>query len=479
MTLPLLNRNLIKKDRLPEKVLQFGEGNFLRAFANWCIDTMNHKGLLNAGVVVVQPLPNGLIPILNEQEGLYTLYLNGIKNGEAVSEYQVVSCITRGINPYEAYSEYLKTAENSEMEFVISNTTEAGIAFKGEMPAENETPESFPGKLTAWLHHRFLHFNGDNKKGMTIIPCELINHNGKALKECILQYATLWKLGNGFESWINDACTFCNTLVDRIVPGYPASKAEALCNDLGYQDNLLVEGEQFHLWVIEAPDVVKERFPADNAGLNVIFTNDQAPYRSRKVRILNGAHTTMVPIGLLYGVSTVKEVMDDAFLLKFIKDTVDEEIIPTLSLDKEELSVFAADVLDRFRNPYIKHLLLSISLNSHSKYNTRIFPTVSQYLKQEGTLPKRLVLALAALIQLFRDKEGTFTNDLKDNNEVLELYKTFSINTSLEQVVTKVFALESIWGNNLNQTEGLKALTIKFLQLIDQKGIKKVIEEDL
>lgn len=479
MTLPQLNRKLIEKPLLPEKVLQFGEGNFLRAFANWCIDTMNHKGLLNAGVVVVQPLPNGLVPVLNEQEGLYTLYLNGIKKGEAVSEHQVISCITRGINPYEAYTEYLKTAENPEMQFVISNTTEAGIAFKGETPTESETPESFPGKLTAWLHHRFIHFNGDITKGMTIIPCELINHNGKALKECILKYANLWKLGGDFEKWINNACIFCNTLVDRIVPGYPASKAATLCEDLGYQDKLLVEGEQFHLWVIEAPDKVKEQFPADIAGLNVIFTDNQAPYRSRKVRILNGAHTTMVPIGLLYGVNTVKEVMDDAFLLRFIKDTIDKEIIPTLSLDKGELAIFAADVLDRFRNPYIKHLLLSISLNSHSKYNTRIFPTVYQYLQQEGTLPKRLVLALAALIQIFRDKEGKFTNDLKDNPDVLALYNSFNTETSLEQIVTKVFALESIWGDSLNKTEGLKALTIKFLGLINQKGIKKVIEEDI
>ncbi len=477
MKLQPLNRTLIQEDKKPEKILQFGEGNFLRAFANWCVDTINKKGLLNAGVVVVQPIPNGMVSVLNEQEGLYTLYLNGIKKGEPVSEHQVVTCINRGLNPYTEYEAYLKTAENPEMQMVISNTTEAGIAFKGEVPADGETPDSFPGKLTAWLHHRFKFFAGDESKGPTIIPCELINHNGKVLEDTILKYAALWQLGKDFENWIENACMFCNTLVDRIVPGYPKEKAAELCKDLGYEDKLLVEGEQFHLWVIEGPDEVKEKFPADIAGLNVVFTNNQAPYRSRKVRILNGAHTTMVPVGLLYGVETVKDVMDDALLYNFIRKTIFDEIIPTLDLDQSELVTFAEDVLDRFRNPYIKHMLLSISLNSHSKYLTRIFPSVEAYFKNEGKLPERLVFGLAAMIQLFRNVNGKLEGQLKDNAEVLELYQQLKTETDYEKIVEQVFAVESIWGGELDKLSTLKMQTATYLKAIDEKGMKTCLEE--
>ena len=477
MELQPLNRKIIKVEKKPEKILQFGEGNFLRAFVNWCVDTMNKKGLLNAGVVVVQPISNGMVPVLNEQEGLYTLYLNGIKKGEPVSEHQIINCINRGIDPYTNYTSYLKTAENPEMQWVFSNTTEAGIAFKGEQPKDGETPDSFPGKLTAWLHHRFTFFKGDESKGVTIIPCELINHNGHALKECILKYASLWKLKPDFSNWVENACIFCNTLVDRIVPGYPREKAAELCKDLGYEDKLLVEGEQFHLWVIEGPQEVKDKFPADIAGLNVIFTDNQAPYRSRKVRILNGAHTTMVPIGLLYGVETVKDVMDDALLFSFIRNTIFDEIIPTLDLEEKELENFAEDVLDRFRNPYIKHMLLSISLNSHSKYLTRIFPSVEAFVERKGELPNKLVFGLAALIQLFRDVDGKLEGQLKDNPEVLEAYQQLKPEKDHEKIVETVFAIESIWGGKLSTLDGLKSKTVHYLNAIDSKGVKACLSE--
>ncbi|MBT32450.1 MAG: altronate oxidoreductase [Thalassobius sp.] len=479
MALKRLNRSLVETNVLPEKVLQFGEGNFLRAFVNWCIETMNKKGLLNAGVVVVQPIEQGLVEMLNEQDGLYTLYLNGIKKGEAVSEHQVIDCITRGLNPYSQYAEYLKTAENPEMEFVISNTTEAGITFKGENPAAGETPESFPGKLTAWLKHRFEFFNGTADKGVTIIPCELINHNGKMLKENILKYAEHWQLSDDFKKWIEESCSFYNTLVDRIVPGYPREKAAELCEQLGYEDKLIVEGEQFHLWVIEGPETIKEKFPADIAGLNVIFTDNQAPYRSRKVRILNGAHTSMVPVGLLAGEETVKNVLDNKQLTHFVESAIFNEIVPTLDLNINELNTFANEVLDRFRNPYVKHFLLSISLNSHAKYNTRILPSVIEYQKRKGELPRRLVFALAALIQLFRDKDGKFGNSLNDDKEVLALYKDIKDNniTDYSTIVDKVFGLDSVWNGSLNQIEGLKEMVVGDLKAIDEKGINLALQE--
>ncbi|MEM1137829.1 MAG: tagaturonate reductase [Bacteroidota bacterium] len=479
MSLKRLDRTLLKKKPYPEKVLQFGEGNFLRAFVNWCIDTMNKKNLLNAGVVVVQPIENGLVDLLNEQEGLYTLYLNGIKNGEAVSEHQVIDCITRGINPYNEYQAFIQTAENPEMELIFSNTTEAGITFKGETPNDNETPISFPGKLTAWLHRRYCFFNGDTTKGLTIIPCELINYNGKILQEVILKYAELWKLGTDFTNWLQESCTFCNTLVDRIVPGYPKEKADKLCETLGYEDKLIVEGEQFHLWVIEVSQQVSNVFPADKAGLNVLFTDNQAPYRSRKVRILNGAHTAIVPVGLLFGIETVKNVLDNDHLSHFVKQAIFEEIIPTLDLPEDELTTFANEVLDRFRNPFIKHFLISISLNSHAKYNTRLLPSVLEYHNRKGKLPKKLVFALAALIQLFRDKEKKFAGLLKDDIEVLETYQQLKMieTDNYKEIVDKVFALDTIWGGKLNQLPKLSETTASYLEAINQKGINKVLEE--
>ncbi|MDF2615510.1 MAG: altronate oxidoreductase [Sedimentibacter sp.] len=464
-----------------EKVLQFGEGNFIRSFVDWMIDEMNKTGNFNGSVVVIQPRNNDSIKKLNEQNGLFTLYLNGIKNGEAISEHSIISSISRGINTYSDYDEFLKAAENPELRFIISNTTEAGIAYEEKDNLEDRPQSSFPGKLTALLYHRYKFFSGNKERGFIFLPCELIDKNGEKLKEVILKLARLWNLGEGFTEWINEGNTFCNTLVDRIVPGYPKDKIEKITKELGYEDKLLVEGEQFHLWVIEGPQWVKEEFPADKARLNVLFVNDLTPYRTRKVRILNGAHTSMVPVACLYGKNTVREAVEDAVIGKFIQDTIYTEIIPTLELSEKELNDFAHAVLDRFKNPFIDHYLMSISLNSMSKFKTRVLPSILQYQKIYDSLPKRLVFSLAALIAFYKGDRDGVQIDLKDDEETIALFKRLWANydgtkQGLENLVAKVLGYVKNWEMDLNEVDNLCRQVTDYLEVILEKGMQEAVK---
>lgn len=475
-----IDEGYIKKD-YTEKVLQFGEGNFIRSFVDWIIDEMNKTDNFNGSVVVIQPRNNERMKMLNEQNGLFTLYLNGIKNGEAISEHSIISSISRGINTYSDYDEFLKVAENPELRFITSNTTEAGIVYEEKDRIEDRPQNSFPGKLTSFLHHRYQIFNGNMKRGFIFLPCELIDKNGEKLKEIILKLAKLWNLDEGFIKWINEANTFCNTLVDRIVPGYPKDKIEEITKELGYEDKLLVEGEQFHLWVIEGPKWVKEEFPADKAGLNVLFVDDLTPYRTRKVRILNGAHTSMVPVSYLYGKDTVREAVEDTVLGKFIQDTIYDEIIPTLELSKKELQDFAQAVLDRFKNPFIKHYLMSISLNSISKFKTRVLPSILQYQKINNKLPNRLVFSLAALIAFYKGDRDGVVIDLKDEEDILTLFQNLwasydGSRQSLERIVEKVLGYEKNWEINLNKIDGLCQQVTDYLQVILEKGMQEAVK---
>ncbi|MBS4535628.1 tagaturonate reductase [Clostridium sp. D2Q-14] len=470
-----------EKKSYPEKVLQFGEGNFIRAFVDWMIADMNKTDNFNGSVVVIQPRKNNRVKILNEQDGLFTLYLNGIKKGEVISEYSVVDSISRGINTYSNYDEFLKIAENPELRFITSNTTEAGIVYEEKDRLEDRPQSSFPGKLTAFLYHRYQTFNGNVDKGFIFLPCELIDTNGAKLKEIILKLAKLWDLEEKFIEWINEANTFCNTLVDRIVPGYPKDKIEEITKKLGYKDKLVVEGEQFHLWVIQGPEWIKEEFPADKAGLNVLFTDDITPYRTRKVRILNGVHTSMVAISYLYGKNTVREAVEDPVVGKFIQDIVFEEIIPTLELPEKELEDFAQDVLDRFKNPFIKHYLMSISLNSMSKFKTRVLPSILQYQKINNRLPKRLVFSLSALITFYKGKRDNVKIDLQDSSDILSLYQNLWDNydgtrEGLEKVVERVLGYEKNWEMNLNDIDGLHRQTTDYLEMILEKGMKEAVQ---
>ncbi|MCK5440704.1 MAG: tagaturonate reductase [Maribacter sp.] len=471
-----LSRNTIATASYTERIVQFGEGNFLRAFANWMVHQMNRNAGFDAGVVVVQPIEQGLVKMLNDQGGLYTLYLNGIKDGKAISEHQVIDCIQRGINPYENFDAFIALAQNSDLRFVISNTTEAGIAHVATDKLSDTPQQSFPGKLTALLYKRFRFFGGASDKGLIVIPCELIDRNGDNLKKIILQYASEWNLEDAFTNWVNDDNIFCNTLVDRIVPGYPKDKMDTITEDLGYVDNLVVEGEQFHLWVIEGPKTVKEEFPSEECGLNVVFTDNMEPYRTRKVRILNGAHTTLVPVGYLYGIDKVRESLEDPVVGSFLKDAIFDEICPTLDLSDEELKQFSNDVLDRFRNPYLEHALMSISLNSISKYKTRVLPSVLEYVHRKNKLPKRLLFSLSALIAFYKGDRGGETIALKDNQEVLDFFTDQWSSNDPQTVVKNVLSKVDFWNTDLTKIAGLEDRVTANLENILDSGMTEALK---
>ncbi|WP_207497226.1 tagaturonate reductase [Aridibaculum aurantiacum] len=478
----LLNRQVFPAAKTyPEKVLQFGEGNFLRAFVDWMFHELNKKGDFNGSIVAVQPIDRGMVNMLNDQEGLYTLYLRGLKNGQAESTHETIDVISRGIDPYVDFAAYLQTAENPEMRYIISNTTEAGIAYNEKDQPTDAPPASFPGKLTVWLNHRFKTFNGDEAKGVHIIPCELIEKNADNLKRIVLLLAEKWQLGEGFVNWLNTACTFSNTLVDRIVPGYPKERIAEITEELGYEDRQVVEGEHFHLWVIEAPENLQKELPFPSIGLDVLYADDLTPYRTRKVRILNGAHTALVPVAYLYGIDFVRESVEHPVVGKFLRDEIFEEIIATLDLPKEELEQFANEVIDRFRNPFIKHALMSISLNSFSKFETRVLPSVLKYKERLGTIPQRLSFSLAATIAFYKGKRGDETIALNDDAHVLELMKNVwskadGSEASLQELVREVLAYEKVWKKDLNQVEGLAEAVANHLINIEKNGMKQAVE---
>ena len=394
----------------PERVIQFGEGNFLRAFVEWMIHEMNKAGAFKGRVVVVQPIAQGRVSDLNAQDGLYTLLLRGVQNGKVVNSREIIPAISRGLDAYSQWREVLKCAEDPQIEFVVSNTTEAGIVYlPGEKLDDTPTcanpPKSYPAKLAVYLYHRFQFFHGDPAKGMVIIPCELIEANGSNLKAVILKLAAEWGLPPEFSQWIEAHNYFLNTLVDRIVTGYPSKDAAKIESELGYHDQNLDTGEIFHLWVIEGDARLADRLPFHKAGLNVKWVTDLTPYRTRKVRILNGAHTSTVAVACLSDIDIVRDAVNDGTVGKFMQSVLFDEIIPTLDSDVNELKGFAKDVLERFNNPFIDHKWFDIALNSTSKFETRVMPSLRRYVEKSGKLPKKLTFSLAALIALYHGTE--------------------------------------------------------------------------
>ena len=469
----LNRRNANITEPLPIKVVQFGEGNFLRAFVDFVIDKLNKEANFNAGVAVIQPLAGGLVELLNKQDGLYNLFIKGVKEGEEIQEQRTISCVQKGINPYKDYDEYLKLAEEESLEFIISNTTEAGIAYDESDTLEGTPHNSFPAKLTALLYKRFQHFKGDKAKGLTIIPCELINYNADTLKKIILQYAELWELESDFVNWINNSNSFHNTLVDRIVPGYPKDDIESYQSKLELEDKLIVSAEVFLLWVIEGGEELKAKIPFDQIDENILVVEDMQPYRTRKVRILNGAHTTMVPFSLLFGNETVKETVDHEFTGAFVREAIFNEIIPTLSLPEEELKTFAEEVLDRFRNPFIKHQLASIALNSVSKFKVRVLPSLLAYENKCNRLPLHLTFAFACLIRFYRGEWNNQTLPINDDESVMaELKRIWELH-SYQEISEQALKNEKFWDQDLTQVAGLKDHIAMALELIETKGIEE------
>jgi tagaturonate reductase len=461
------------ENKLPIKIIQFGEGNFLRAFIDYAFQQLNKEANFNGGIAVVQPIDKGLINVLNSQDGLYTLFMKGVKKGKVIENIELISNIVKGVDPYQNFNEYISLAKEETLEFIISNTTESGIAYESTDTLTMQPPTSFPAKLTVLLYERFKHFNGAADKGVTIIPCELINYNSDTLKDIILKYIDDWSLGAFFKTWILRYCSFHNTLVDRIVPGYPKDEIEMYNSQLQYQDNLIVTAETFFLWVIEGGNELKEKLPFHTTDLDVKIVSDMQPYRTRKVRILNGAHTAMVPMSLLYGNITVKESVDNSFTGSFINTLVFNEINETLKMEKEELNSFAEEVFDRFRNPFIKHQLADIALNSISKFKVRVLPSLIEYIAIFDKIPTNLTFAFACLIRFYKGEWQNNTLPINDSDAVIKNFKEIWSLNDYQKIVSEVLSNEEFWEQNLSTINGLADALTFALKEIDKNGVEK------
>ena len=495
----LLNYDVLKKsgydgyilENAPEKVMQFGEGNFLRAFVDYWFDVSNEKADWNGKCVLVQPIKPGLAEMINKQEGLYTLYLRGRENGEKVDRKRVISSVSRCLNPYEeeGYKAMMELACSDDLEYIVSNTTEAGIVYDPSCKFEDKPANSFPGKLTQVLYERFK----AGKGGLVILSCELIDNNGKELLKCVNQYIDQWGLSDDFRKYVNEDCTFCSTLVDRIVPGRirDAEEVARLEQVNGYSDPLLVVGEVFGVWNIEGPAWLEEKLPFKRAGVNCIVVPDVTPYKKRKVRILNGAHTGFVLGAYLAGKTIVRECMEDPTILGFMNKMLYEEVIPTLTLDKDDLMNFAKAVQDRFNNPFVNHELMSISLNSTSKWRARCFPSFAEYVEKYGKLPACLTTSFAAYIAFYssniqeltdaglvcKDPNGR-TYTISDDRWVLEFYNEHK-DDDAAALTHAVMTNEKMWGEDLTKIEGFEAAVVADLEKIRKEGVLKAYADCL
>ena len=476
-------------EKAPEKVMQFGEGNFLRAFVDDFIDIANEKAGFNGKVVLVQPIAQGLTDLINQQEGLYTLYLRGSEKGVKVDDKRVISAVSRCINPYGNWDKVLELARSEELEIIVSNTTEAGIVHDTESAFDQNPPVSFPAKLTRVLYERF----SAGRKGIVMLSCELIDNNGKELLKCVNQYIDDWKLKDDFRRWVNEENILCSTLVDRIVPGRirDPKEAEALAAANGYEDPLTDVGEVFGIWVIEGPEGLEDRLPFKKAGTPVIVVPDVTPYKKRKVRILNGAHTGFVLGAYLAGFDIVRDCMHDDTVREYMNKMLYDEVIPTLPLDKQDLEEFARAVQDRFNNPFVNHELMSISLNSTSKWRARNMPTFLDYVQEKGELPACLTTSFAAYIAFYssdiqglteqglvcrRPKGNEYT--VSDDRYVLEFYYDHR-QDSPEELVHAVMTHPEMWGTDLTAVPGFEEAAVRILKTIRAEGALKAFRDCL
>lgn len=478
--LELLTKKIHEKKTAPVKIMQFGEGNFLRAFVDWLIQKMNDSGKYEGHVVVVQPLPTGRVAELAKQDGLYTLILQGINDeGKAVKEHEVIDVLDDFVDPYADYAKYLKYAESKDLEVIVSNTTEAGIAYEEadtKINMDVQTPKSYPGKVLALLKHRYETLG--KEYGLALIPCELIDDNGDKLKEVLIKLATEMKLSADFIDYITNSCHYTSTLVDRIVPGFPRDEFSQLCEQYGYVDNNMVKGEIFHLYVLKEEEYVMKKFPIHTVGLHAIYVPDVHPYKQRKVRILNGTHTTLVPVAYLAGFNEVRESLLDADVSKFILDEQKEEIVPTVTT--KDAQKFADDVLQRFLNPYVHHQLMSIALNSISKFKERDLPTMLDDFAK-GLTPSHMCFAFASLIKFYdgyRLVDGKKEEiKLSDTPEYITMFRkiwdSYYATKDIHALVETVMKEETFWGKDLTAVEGFEAEVEKWMTVILESSSHK------
>lgn len=494
MTLPRLDRRLVGSDHvfppdllvgprrtLPVRVLQFGGGNFLRCFADRMIDRMNAAGLFDGGVVIVQ---RSEVETLNAQGGCYTVVSRGVSDGETVVARQLVTSVVGAVNPDADPAAYARIATGADLRFVVSNTTEAGIVYSPDPYTPGVPQRSFPARVCALLAGRHRAFDGAPDKGLIFLPCELIAANGATLRDIVLRHAADWELGAAFVAWVKDANIFCDTLVDCIVPGHPGDEAGRICEELGYRDDLLALAEPFHLWAIQGPACVAEEFPAAKAGFNVIRTDDVRPFRALKVAVLNGAHTAAALTGFLAGLDTVGEVMADPATAAFVTGAVYDEILPASDAEEPGKKAYAADVLDRFRNPFVRHRLSDIALNSVSKWKVRVLPSLKNFRASTGRLPDRLAFSLAALLHFYRGErgpDGAFTGlragvpyAIRDDAGVLAAFAEAASQPDTGYI-SRILGNTALWGEDLRQIPGLESRVADDFAAVSARGIRAAL----
>ncbi|MCR4679025.1 MAG: tagaturonate reductase [Lachnospiraceae bacterium] len=482
-----LSAKSVEVKKRPIKVLQFGEGNFLRAFVDYMFDICNEKGLFDGSIVLAKPIEFGSLEQFKKQDNIYTVSLRGRVDGEPKVINRIVTSVADTVGVYEEYDRFMEYARLDTLRYIVSNTTEAGIVYDETDSLDARPPKTYPGKLTKFLYERFNAFKGATDKGLVILPVELIDDNGIELERCVNEFITLWKLPEDFRTWVKDACNFCSTLVDRIVTGYPRGHEEEIWQELGYEDRLVVTAEPFALWVIESKKDLREELPFVKAGLPVIYTDNQKPYKQRKVRILNGAHTSFVLASYLCGNNIVRESMEDKLIRDFMNATIFDEVIPTLTLPKQDLLDFADAVIGRFNNPYVDHALLSIALNSVSKWKARCMPSFTEYIRLKGENPKHLTFSLAALMAFYSSEKlegnaliGNRNGEeykIMDDLAVLEFFRDYS-GKSTEEFAKAFLAKESFWGQDLSALGDTYKLVCGYLDDIRTLGMRAAMEKN-
>lgn len=467
---------------LPERAVQFGTGAFLRGFVEFFVDSANRQGIFNGRIVAVGSTPSGRSDTLTAQNGLYTLVTEGIEHGDPVREMRVISALSRSLSAESQWNEVLKIARDPHIEIVFSNTTEIGIVLdETDSLSNGQAPKTFPGKLTAFLLERARHFGFSAESAVDVLPCELIEQNGQKLKGIVESLARSWKVEATFFEWIRDNVVFCDTLVDRIVSGSPdKERTQILSQELGYGDELITVCEPYRLFAIEPPAGSHPRlgFASADAGINI--TNDVSPYRLRKVRILNGAHSIMAPLALLAGKTTVFDAMSDSGIRSFIEAMIFAEIVPCV--DAPQAEEFAREVLNRFSNPYLRHALFDITLHGTAKIGVRIVPSIATSQQRFGRVPELLTFGFAAFLyfmrgELQRDRGRAGLDVPKDleGSAIQDAWQNVVDDSELDAFVKKICAL-AIWGVDLSAIPGYTDQVAADLRSIDRDGIRSAME---
>ena len=459
---------------LPERVVQFGTGGFHRGFIDYFIDAANRQGKFGGRIVAVSSTGSGRVDSLNDQNGLYTLVTEGLENGRATREFRLVSSLSRAVDAVEQWDEVLELARNPDLELVVSNTTEVGIEDDPD-DVPGTPPGSFPGKLTLFLAERALAFELSRDAGLTVVPCELIDHNADRLRSLVLGLARRWNLGAGVIGWIERNVIFCNSLVDRIVPGTPSGeRLQAFEDLLGYRDEMLTVCEPYHLFAIEVRGESPEELRFAEADLGVVLAGDIEPYRLRKMRLLNGAHTLLAPLALQCGVSTVHEAVSDDLIGAFLRRTMYDELVR--SLDVPGAGTFAREVVERFSNPFLAHPLFAITLHGTTKLRVRVVPSIVEFTEREGRAPDLIAFGFAAYLLFLRgelhEERRTAGLPVPADEQGMRIQDLWNGKRTPEAVALEACRMEDLWGVDLTRLSDFAQRVASHLTNIERGGVR-------